>query len=145
MTEQEIIEVAKEILLGRLRTPERAISCPQDAKDLAFLELAGKEREEFVCFFLDTRHGLISVETVSTGTIDGASVYPREVVKLAMKHNAAAAIFAHNHPSGNAEPSQADRTITERLKQALSLVDVRVLDHLVVGREVFSFTERGLL
>ena len=84
-------------------------------------------------------------EKLFRGTIDGASVYPREVVKAALMHNAAAVIFAHNHPSGVAEPSKADEAITKRLKDALSLIDVRVLDHLVVGEEVISFAERGLL
>jgi DNA repair protein RadC len=96
--------------------------------------------------YLDNQHRLISYEELFFGTIDGASVHPREVVKRVLKHNAAAVIFAHNHPSGVAEPSQADRRITDRLKSALLLVDVRVLDHMIVGdQEVLSFAERGLL
>ena len=95
---------------------------------------------------MDNRHRLIKYEELFFGTIDGASVHPREVVKHALKHNAAAVIFAHNHPSGVAEPSQADQRITDRLKSALLLVDVRVLDHMIVGdREVLSFAEKGLL
>jgi len=94
---------------------------------------------------MDNRNRVITFEKLFRGTIDGASVYPREVVKACLSHNAAAVIFAHNHPSGVAEPSQADIAITERLKKALALVDIRVLDHLIVGEEVISFAERGLL
>ena len=94
---------------------------------------------------MDNRNRVITFEKLFRGTIDGASVYPREVVKACLSHNAAAVIFAHNHPSGVAEPSQADIAITDRLKKALALVDVRVLDHLIVGEEVISFAERGLL
>ena len=100
----------------------------------------------FACLFLDNRHRIISNEILFTGTIDGASVYPREVVKRCLQLNAAAIIFSHNHPSGIAEPSQADRQITLKLTQALALVDVRVLDHLVVGdKTVTSMAERGLM
>ena len=95
---------------------------------------------------MDNQHRLIKYEELFFGTINGASVHPREVVKHALKHNAAAVIFAHNHPSGVAEPSQADQRITDRLKSALLLVDVRVLDHMIIGdREVLSFAEKGLL
>ena len=100
--------------------------------------------EVFACLYLDNRHRVIAFEELFRGTIDGASVHPREVVRAALKHNAAALIFAHNHPSGVAEPSDADRRLTERLKDALGLVDIRVLDHFVVGDgEVASFAERG--
>jgi DNA repair protein RadC len=95
--------------------------------------------------FLDNQHHLISFEELFFGTIDSASVYPREVVKAALKTNAAAVIFAHNHPSGDATPSQADKRITQRLKDALALVDIRVLDHIVIGDSAVSFAERGLL
>ncbi len=114
----------------------------------AFLKgkLRGYEREVFAVMYLDNQHRLIAWEELFFGTIDGASVHPREVVKQVLEHNAAAVIFAHNHPSGVAEPSQADRRITERLKAALLLVDVRVLDHMIVGdSEVLSFAERGLI
>jgi len=100
--------------------------------------------EVFACLYLDNRHRVIAFEELFRGTIDGASVHPREVVRATLKHNAAALIFAHNHPSGVAEPSDADRRLTQRLKDALALVDVRVLDHFVVGDgEVASFAERG--
>ena len=110
------------------------------------LELAGNEREVFSAIFLDTRHRVIAFEELFSGTLDGASVYPREVVKRALALNAAAVIFAHNHPSGVAEPSAADRALTHRLVAALALVEVRVLDHFVVGEgEPVSFAERGLI
>jgi len=109
-------------------------------------KLRNYEREVFACLYLDNQHRLINYEELFFGTIDGASVHPREVVKRCLAHNAAAIIFAHNHPSGLAEPSQADRRITDRLKSALTLVDVRVLDHMIVGEsEVISFAERGLI
>ena len=105
-----------------------------------------REAEAFGCLFLDNRHRLIAFEILFHGTVDGASVHPREVVKRALEHNSAAVIFAHNHPSGVAEPSQADELITRRLRDALALVDIRVLDHVIVGLErCVSFAERGLL
>jgi DNA repair protein RadC len=109
------------------------------------LQLRDRPYEVFACLFLDTRHRVIAFEELFRGTIDGASVHPRELVRRALEHNAAAVILAHNHPSGVAEPSAADRQITTRLKDALALVDVRVLDHCVVGDEIVSFAERGLL
>ncbi|HKI73556.1 MAG TPA: DNA repair protein RadC [Pseudomonadales bacterium] len=123
-----------------------AISDPGMTRRYLKGKLRGYAQEVFACMYLDNQHRLICYEELFFGTIDGASVHPREVVKRVLKHNAAAVIFAHNHPSGVAEPSQADRRITERLKSALMLVDVRVLDHMVVGdAEVTSFAERGLL
>ncbi len=96
--------------------------------------------------WLDNRHHVIAVEKLFNGTIDGASVYPREVVRSALRHNAAAAVAAHNHPSGNLEPSAADRAITTRLREALALIDVRILDHIVVGaQQTTSMAERGLI
>jgi len=123
-----------------------AISDPGATRRYLKSKLRGYTREVFACMYLDNQHRLIRYEELFFGTIDGASVHPREVVKRVLKHNAAAVIFAHNHPSGVAEPSQADRRITDRLKSALLLVDVRVLDHMIVGdEEVLSFAERGLL
>ena len=104
-----------------------------------------EESEQFGAIFLDNRHRVITFEILFSGTIDGASVYPREVVKRALQLNAAAVIFSHNHPSGDTTPSDADKRITDRLKEALGLVDVRVLDHFVVGQDCTSFAERGLL
>jgi len=118
---------------------------PEETRQFLATQLGSYPHEVFACLFLDNRNRVIAFEKMFHGTIDGASVYPREVVKLALKNNAAATIFAHNHPSGVAEPSQADEQITQRLKEALALVDIRVLDHFVVGDEVVSFAERGLL
>jgi len=108
--------------------------------------LGGREREVFTCLFLDNQHRLLRCEDLFFGTLDGAAVYPREVAVRALQYRAAAVILAHNHPSGVAEPSAADRRITERLREALGLLDIRVLDHIIVGRgESCSFAERGLL
>ncbi|RMG54138.1 MAG: JAB domain-containing protein [Gammaproteobacteria bacterium] len=107
--------------------------------------LRDRPQEVFACLFLDSRHRLLRYEELFHGTIDGASVHPREVVRAALRHNAAALIVAHNHPSGVAEPSRADIAITQRLRDALSLVDVRLLDHVVVGEDCVSLAERGLL
>ena len=123
-----------------------AITDPGQTRKYLKAKLRNYEREVFACLYLDNQHRLINYEELFFGTIDGASVHPREVVKRVLSHNAAAVIFAHNHPSGLAEPSQADRRITDRLKSALMLVDVRVLDHMIVGdAEVVSFAERGLI
>ena len=123
-----------------------AFTSPNTVKDYLRTKLAGFEHEVFAALFLDSQHRLIEYTELFRGTIDGASVYPREVVKEALRVNAAAVIFAHNHPSGNPEPSRADETITSRLKDALALVDVRALGHVVVGgMDTVSFAERGLL
>jgi DNA repair protein RadC len=145
--EDGIIEAALKILEQRItyKTDGAVLTSPEDSKNYVKLQLALYEHEVFACLFLDNRNRVIAFEKLFHGTIDGASVYPREVVKAALSHNAAAVIFAHNHPSGVAEPSRADEQITKRLKDALALIDVRVLDHLVVGSEIVSFAERGLL
>ena len=123
-----------------------SISDPEITRRFLQLKLRCYTREVFACLFLDNQHRLIKYEELFFGTIDGATVHPREVVKKALEFNAAAVIFAHNHPSGISEPSQADKRITERLRAALTLVEIRVLDHLVVGdAEITSFAERGLL
>ena len=123
-----------------------AISDPGVTRSYLKSKLRAYKREVFACMYLDNQHRLIQFEELFFGTIDGASVHPREVVKRALENNAAAVIFAHNHPSGRVEPSQADQRITERLKSALAMVDIRVLDHMIVGdSEVLSFAERGLL
>ncbi len=145
--DNQVIQTALEILEQRIKynTNSQSFTNPADSKAYVKLQLASYEHEVFACMFMDNRHRIIAFEKMFRGTIDGASVYPREVVKSALLHNAAAVIFAHNHPSGVAEPSQADQSITQRLKEALALIDVRVLDHLVVGEEVISFAECGLL
>jgi DNA repair protein RadC len=123
-----------------------ALANPRATRDFLRVRLRDLPHEVFCCVFLDNRHRVIAFEELFRGTIDGASVHPREVVKQALARNAAAVILAHNHPSGLAEPSQADELITRRLKEALALVDIRVLDHLVIGDGVCeSFAERGLL
>ena len=146
-SDDAIIESALTILEKKLRyrTDSPSLTSPQASKDYVKLQLSRYEHEVFACLWMDNRNRVINFNKLFRGTIDGASVYPREVVKAALKHNAAAVIFAHNHPSGVAEPSHADEQITKRLKDALALIDVRVLDHLVVGEEVISFAERGLL
>jgi DNA repair protein RadC len=142
-----IIESALKILESRIlyKSDSIPMTSPQASKDFVKLQLATYEHEVFACLMLDNRNRVIAFRELFRGTIDGASVYPREVVKQVLADNAAAVIFAHNHPSGIAEPSQADIAITERLRKALALIDVRVLDHLIVGEEVTSFSERGLL
>ncbi|MGF1644881.1 MAG: DNA repair protein RadC [Thiotrichales bacterium] len=141
---QAVIEMASRHLRERLKRGE-SFTSPTLARDYVSRRLRDYPKEVFACLFLDTRHRLLDFEELSQGTIDGASVHPREVVRAAIKHNAAAVILAHNHPSGVAEPSMADRQITQRLKDALALVDVRVLDHIVVGDEVVSMAELGLI
>ncbi|MHB8726413.1 MAG: RadC family protein [Casimicrobiaceae bacterium] len=128
-------------LLGR-----NAMTSPQAVRDYLRTRLACLPHEVFACLFLDTQHRLIACEELFRGTLAQTSVYPREVVKAALARNAAAVIFAHNHPSGVAEPSRADELLTTALKQALALVDIRTLDHMIVaGSHVLSFAERGLL
>jgi DNA repair protein RadC len=119
---------------------------PPRVKSFLQLQLGGREHEVFAVLFLDAQHRLIALEELFRGTLSQTSVYPREVVKRALARNAAAVILAHNHPSGVAEPSRADELLTQALRSALGLVDVRVLDHFVVGQgQVVSFAERGLL
>jgi len=144
LTKLQVLEKASAILAEQLTSTE-AYCDPRKVKDFLKYKLAHYEREVFGVMLLDSQHCLLSFEELFMGTIDCASVYPREVVKAALANNAAAVIFAHNHPSGNAEPSYADRDITTRLVDALKLIDVRVLDHIVVGHEPVSFAERGLL
>ena len=144
--QQATIDAALTILDTRLRVPGAALESPDATKNYLRLQLAEKYQEVFAVLFLDNRHRVISFDTLFFGTIDGASVHPREVVRAAINHNAAAVILAHNHPSSVAEPSRADTQLTRRLTDALALVDVRVLDHIVVGGlETVSFAERGLI
>ncbi len=123
----------------------KQLTNPADTGRFLQLRLCHLEHEVFAVLWLDNRHRVLNFEELFRGTIDGASVHPREVVKSALKHNAAACIFAHNHPSGDATPSRADQQITQRLKEALNLVDVRTLDHVIVAEQTCSFAERGLL
>ncbi len=142
---QATLEMGRRHLDERLRRGN-ALSNPQDTQRFLCAKLRDYPHEVFACLFLDNRHRVIQFEELFFGTIDGASVHPREVVKRALHHNAAAVILAHNHPSGIAEPSRADRQITRRLHDALALVDIRMLDHFIVGDGQFtSFAERGLI
>lgn len=135
-----------ETLDRHLHEPGVAFTSTHAAREWLILNMAGLEREEFRVLYLNNQNQLIAGETLFTGTINRTEVHPREVIKRALYHNAAAVVLAHNHPSGEVTPSKADRLITERLVQALALVDIRVPDHLIVGgNQVFSFAEHGLL
>jgi len=139
------LELGRRYLASDLRRPD-ALTHPAACADYLRARIGGFPYEVFVCLFLDNRHRVIACEELFRGSIDGASVHPREVVRRCLAHNAAAVIFAHNHPSGVAEPSQADREITRHLRQALELIEVRVLDHFVIGSgNALSLAERGWL
>jgi len=132
--------------LGEALARGVALESTRDTRAYLASRLRDLDHEVFCALFLDNRHRVLAFEELFTGTLNGTAVYPREVVRRALKHNAAALIFAHNHPSGVAEPSRADETLTQRLKEALGLVEIRVPDHFVVGDgEMVSFSERGLL
>jgi DNA repair protein RadC len=140
-----VLEMSRRYLYGEIQGRD-VISSPEATRDYLKLRLGTYPHEVFAALFLDNRHRVIDYRELFAGTIDGASVHPREVVRAALELNAAAIIFAHNHPSGVAEPSQSDLRITQRLKDALALIDVRVLDHLIIGEgEGTSLAERGLL
>lgn len=160
MMEQTLIPQATALPLAAQRTVKRALTLldrhlretgvaftsTQAARDWLKLKMAGLEREEFMVLYLNQQNQLIAHETLFTGSISSTEVHPREVVKRALYFNAAAVILVHNHPSGDITPSQADKTITQRLVQALALVDIRVLDHLIVGgNQILSFAEHCLL
>lgn len=143
--QKAIIKLALDILAAR-HAPGSNLTSPTETTAFLRVKFADYKNEVFCAIFLDNRHRVLSFDEMFQGTVDGASVYPRVVVQRALEINAAAVIFAHNHPSGIAEPSNADEQITRRLKDALALVDVRVLDHIVVGvTETISMAEKGLL
>lgn len=142
---QAVLEMAKRHFVEILEQ-EDVLTSPEATRAYLSAQLRGYSYEVFACLFLDNQHRVIQLEELFRGTIDGASVYPREVAKRALFHNAAAVIFAHNHPSGISEPSQADKHITDKLKQSLALFDIRVLDHFIIGDGLpYSFAEHGLL
>lgn len=142
---QAVIEMAQRALREKIGNGA-ALNSPHSVRDYLRLKLQGRPHEVFAGVFLDAQNRVLAVEELFRGTLTQTSVYPREVVKRALHHNAAALIFAHNHPSGVAEPSRADEMLTNQLKQALALIDVKVLDHFVVGGDsAMSFAERGLL
>ncbi|RMQ98656.1 putative DNA repair protein [Pseudomonas savastanoi pv. glycinea] len=144
--EDEMIQDALEILDHRLFTHETALESPPDVASYLKLKLAAEEHEAFAVVFLNAKHQPLVFEILFRGSIDCAAIYPRQVVKRALAHNAAAVIISHNHPSGCTEPSSADITLTTRVRDALSLVDVRLVDHFIVGSgKPLSFAERGLI
>lgn len=144
--EDAIIAAALEILARRMRSSGVLMDSPEVVRDWLRMRVGGKPHEEFGCIWLNAAHEVIEAGEMFRGTLTQTSAYPREVVKEALHHNAAAVIFYHNHPSGAAEPSPADEMLTRQLKDALNLVDVRVLDHFVVTAEqTTSFAEKGLL
>ncbi|HFZ2534626.1 TPA: DNA repair protein RadC [Pseudomonas aeruginosa] len=144
-TAEQILEAARQAIERKMQRGT-SFTSPAAVKKYLRAKLAGFEHEVFAVLFMDTQHRLIEYAEMFRGTIDGASVYPRELVKEALRLNAAAVIISHNHPSGNPEPSGADRALTQRLKEALGLVDVRVLDHVIVaGTDTTSFAECGLI
>jgi DNA repair protein RadC len=143
--EQRVIRRALLIVEKYQRQPGETFTSTSFTKTWLQIYMAHQEREVFIVMYLDNQHCLLGRETLFTGTLSHTEVHPREVVKSALKHNAAAVILAHNHPSGTTEISQQDKHVTQRVMKALALVEVRVLDHLVVGNEVVSFAELGLL
>lgn len=146
VTAEDILAQASAILMDRMTRKGSTLESPEATTAFLKIALGVEKREVFAVIFLDNRHRVISFDKLFYGTIDGASVYPREVVRAAINHNAAAVILAHNHPSGVAEPSQADQRITDRLREALALIDVRVLDHIIVADNTHvSFADRGLV
>ena len=145
LEEDLIIQKAKAIIKKRLTFTRYTVSNANDSKAFCSIELHKKEREIFGVLFLDNQNRLIEYKELFMGTIDSASVYPREVVKEALKLNASSLILTHNHPSGLSLPSEADKRLTVRIKEACALVDLRVLDHIIVGEENFSFVEAGLM
>ncbi len=142
---QAVLEMARRHTFEELDRGD-VLTSPEATRAYLSQQLRHYQHEVFACLFLDNQHHILEFEELFRGTIDSASVYPREVVKKALAHNAAAVIFAHNHPSGISEPSQADKLITDKLKQALALIDIRVLDHFIIGDGMpYSFAENGLL
>lgn len=146
MTGPELVASALAWLAGTLRQPGAVLDGPDRVRKYLTLAVAGLEHEEFGVLFLNAQHALIADDRMFRGALTQTSVYPREVVKAALRHNAAAVVLYHNHPSGNSEPSRADEALTQTLRNALKLIDVNVLDHIVVGgTNTVSFAERGLL
>jgi DNA repair protein RadC len=140
-----VLDRAQALLAQRYRVGSPVLTSPALTREFLRFHLGTSEHEIFGVLHLDSRHRLIAVENLFRGTINGASVHPREVVKAALTHNAAALVLFHNHPSGESMPSAADELITRRLKEALALVDIRVLDHMIIAESIYSFAESGLL
>ena len=145
MTQDQVIKRALKILDSRIKSGS-VLTSPQAVRDYLRILLSEREHEVFVALFLDAQHRVLDSKEIFRGTLTQTSVYPSEIVKEALKSNCAAVIFSHNHPSGVAEPSHADELLTRQLKEALAMVDVKVLDHFIIaGRATLSFAERGLL
>jgi DNA repair protein RadC len=142
---QDVLDRAQALIAQRFRSGAPVLSAPNRTREFLRLKLGALDHEVFAVLFLDKRHRLIEYVELFRGTIEGASVHPREVVKEALARNAAALICTHGHPSGDPTPSQADELITVKLKEALALVDIRLLDHLIVGNTISSMAEMGLL
>jgi len=143
-SDDAIIEQALNILTARLKEPGVSLSSPDSVKQFLRLKLASKDHEVFAVLFLDVKNRLVAFEEMFRGTLTHTSVYPREIVKAALKHNAASVIYSHNHPSGSTSPSDADRLLTTAMRNALELVDIRSLDHIIVaGVSTYSFAEHG--
>ena len=145
-SKDEVIAAAIRFVEEKATYTSATLQSAGDTKDLLRLRIGDQEREVFCVLYLNSQHKLIEVDELFTGTIDGAAVYPREIAKAALAHNAAAVILGHNHPSGMTDPSAADKRITERISSSLGLLDIRVLDHVIVSTEgAFSFAEGGLI
>jgi DNA repair protein RadC len=144
LTANQVLEKAAEILSSKF-SRKGHLNSPQATRDFLVCKLAGNQREVFALLLLDSNHRLIEYRELFYGTIDSASVYPREIIKVVLEVNAASVILCHNHPSGDTEPSVSDKRLTKRIIEALALVDVRVLDHIVVGETALSFAEMGLM
>ena len=146
LSDEDVIRMAVGIINHRFGLKRASLNSPALVRDYLQLTLTDKEHEVFACVFIDAQNRVIAVDELFRGTLTQTSVYPREVVKAALHHNCAAVILAHNHPSGVAEPSHADQCLTNQLKGALAMVDVKVLDHFIIaGGSSLSFAERGLL
>jgi DNA repair protein RadC len=141
----DVLDRAKALLAQRYRAGSPVLTSPERTREFLRVHLGTCDRETFGLLHLDNRHRLIAAQDLFCGTIDRASVHPREVVKAVITRNASAVVLYHNHPSGLTEPSAADELITKRLNEALALIDVRILDHLIVAESIFSFAEHGLI
>ena len=145
-SDDDVIAHALAILTGRMKQPGQTFACPGDVETYCQLKIGGLPHEVFVVLFLDVHNRVLAVEEMFRGTLTQTSVYPREVLIRALHHNAAAVVLAHNHPSGSVQPSRADETLTQALRSALALVDVRILDHVIVAPGLsLSMAERGLV
>lgn len=145
VNEKKTIDRAFKIMNKYAISTRVSFNSTQAAKDYFHLKLSTQENESFEVAFLDSQYGLISCDTVALGTVDAAHVYVRNVAQKALEHNAVAVVLAHNHPSGSLEPSEPDKRVTQRIQTALALFDIKVLDHIIIGKGVVSFAELGLL